>query len=214
MPQSGGRISPAWGRVIFLGAWLDLAEPVSGGVARLRVGRYLLALQAARPLNHAREVSDRPFIDDRGPGFVRLPDFRQVAAGQDGQEAWCHPSIKAGPAAGKSSYRLGPEQFWPLQIAGVDKPNAGLPGLALTGRALRLVGGALGLGFALAGNRLQHRVECSRCSRAVEIQRLDAVKLYGPHAIWKDVGQRLLDDGCKIRTGRHEEDGCWPEFKQ
>jgi hypothetical protein len=56
------------------------------------------------------------------------------------------------------------------------------------------------------------RVECARCSRCVEIQRLDAVKLYGPHAIWKDVGQRLLDDGCQIRTGRHEEDGCWPAW--
>lgn len=56
------------------------------------------------------------------------------------------------------------------------------------------------------------RVECARCARCVEIQRLDAVKLYGPHAVWKDVGQRLLDDGCKVRTGRHEEDGCWPEW--
>jgi hypothetical protein len=40
-------------------------------------------------------------------------------------------------------------------------------------------------------------------------QRLDAVKLYGPHAVWKDVGKRLLDDGCQVRTGRLEEDGCW-----
>jgi hypothetical protein len=21
-----------------------------------------------------------------------------------------------------------------------------------------------------------------------------------------------LDDGCQHRTGRHEEDGCWPEW--
>jgi hypothetical protein len=56
------------------------------------------------------------------------------------------------------------------------------------------------------------RVECSRCSRCVEIQRLDAVKLYGPHAVWQDVGKRLLDDGCQVRTGRLEEDGCWPRF--
>jgi hypothetical protein len=56
------------------------------------------------------------------------------------------------------------------------------------------------------------RVECLRCFRTVEIQRLDAVKLYGPHAIWKDVANRLLDDGCKVRTGRNEEDGCWPDF--
>jgi hypothetical protein len=58
------------------------------------------------------------------------------------------------------------------------------------------------------------RVECNRCLRCVEIQRLDAIRLYGPDTTWREVGQRLLDDGCRIRTGRHEEDGCWPDFKQ
>jgi hypothetical protein len=57
------------------------------------------------------------------------------------------------------------------------------------------------------------RVECMRCFRTVEIQRLDAIKLYGPHAVWKEVGNRLLDDGCKVWTGRLEEDGCWPDFR-
>ncbi|WP_297534303.1 hypothetical protein [Nitrobacter sp.] len=56
------------------------------------------------------------------------------------------------------------------------------------------------------------RVSCLRCSRVVEIQTADAIRLHGPHAIWKDVGQRLLDDGCRNRTGRHEEDGCWPDW--
>jgi hypothetical protein len=56
------------------------------------------------------------------------------------------------------------------------------------------------------------RVECRRCARTIEIQRLHAVKLFGPHAVWKDVGQRLLDDGCQVRTGRLEEDGCWPDW--
>nr|WP_082512420.1 hypothetical protein [Afipia sp. Root123D2] len=58
------------------------------------------------------------------------------------------------------------------------------------------------------------RVECSRCGRIVEIQTVDAVRLYGPHAVWKDVGQKLLDDGCQVRTGRYEEDGCWPQWAQ
>jgi len=57
------------------------------------------------------------------------------------------------------------------------------------------------------------RVGCRRCARTVEIQRLDAVRLYGRDAIWKDVGQRLLDNTCTQRTGRHEEDGCWPSFE-
>src|SRR6476660_1405654 len=36
------------------------------------------------------------------------------------------------------------------------------------------------------------RVECLRCFRAVEIQRLDAIRLYGQHSMWRDVGQVLL----------------------
>jgi len=58
------------------------------------------------------------------------------------------------------------------------------------------------------------RVECLRCFRIVEIQKADAVRFYGPHAVWKDVGQRLLDQTCTNRTGRHEEDGCWPDWRK
>jgi hypothetical protein len=57
------------------------------------------------------------------------------------------------------------------------------------------------------------RVSCRRCERTVEIQTVDAVRLYGGNAIWKDVAQRLLDDTCQQRTGRYEEDGCWPSFE-
>ena len=47
----------------------------------------------------------------------------------------------------------------------------------------------------------------------MEIQTADAVRLYGGNAAWKDVAQRLLDNTCQQRTGRHEEDGCWPAFE-
>jgi hypothetical protein len=58
------------------------------------------------------------------------------------------------------------------------------------------------------------RVSCRRCERTVEIQTVDAVRLYGGNAVWKQVAQRLLDDTCQQqRTGRHEEDGCWPGFE-
>jgi hypothetical protein len=57
------------------------------------------------------------------------------------------------------------------------------------------------------------RVACGRCGRSVEIQKADAIRLAGPQAVWKDVGQRLLDDTCQQRTGRHEEDGCWPSYE-
>ena len=56
------------------------------------------------------------------------------------------------------------------------------------------------------------RVSCRRCERIVEIQKVDAIRLYGQQASWKEVGQRLLDNTCQNRTGRHEEDGCWPAF--
>src|SRR3984893_7543378 len=34
------------------------------------------------------------------------------------------------------------------------------------------------------------RVSCRRCERTVEIQTVDAVRLYGGKAVWKDVAQR------------------------
>jgi hypothetical protein len=57
------------------------------------------------------------------------------------------------------------------------------------------------------------RVSCRRCERTVEIQTADAIRLYGGNAVWKIVAQRLLDNTCQQRTGRHEEDGCWPAFE-
>jgi hypothetical protein len=66
--------------------------------------------------------------------------------------------------------------------------------------------------YSWVGKRHVLRVECSRCSRIVEIQEADAARFYGASALWKDVGQRLLDQTCTNRTGRHEEDGCWPDW--
>jgi hypothetical protein len=57
------------------------------------------------------------------------------------------------------------------------------------------------------------RVECLRCFRIVEVARADAVRLYGADARWRDVGARLLADGCQFRTGNHEADGCWPDLR-
>src|SRR5829696_9298252 len=57
------------------------------------------------------------------------------------------------------------------------------------------------------------RVSCRRCARIVEIQKTDAIRLYGQQASWREVGQRLLDNTCKNRSGRHEEDGVWPAFE-
>lgn len=94
-----------------------------------------------------------------------------------------------------------PNEYWRalLDDASADGGN---PASATSGRLLRL------------SQIPQHllRVGCRRCSRTVEIQKVDAIRLYGPDAIWRDVGQRLLDNTCSQRTGRHEEDGCWPSY--
>jgi len=95
-----------------------------------------------------------------------------------------------------------PPEYWQalLDDAGADGGN---PGPTASGRLLRL------------GQIREHllRVGCRRCGRTVEIQKVDALRLYGPEATWGAVGQRLLDNTCTQRTGRHEEDGCWPPFE-
>ena len=91
-----------------------------------------------------------------------------------------------------------PDEYWEALFR--DPRAAGRPPLPIQQRRLSEI------------PREVLRVECARCSRCVEVQRLDAVRLFGPHAVWKDVAQRLLDDGCQVRTGRHEEDGCWPSW--
>jgi len=57
------------------------------------------------------------------------------------------------------------------------------------------------------------RVSCRRCDRIVEIQTADATRLFGANAIWKDVALRLLDEGCRQRTGSRNDDGCWPAME-
>ena len=105
------------------------------------------------------------------------------------------------PARGQAPDDDLPPEYWQalLDDACADEAD---PVARASGRALRL------------DEIPQHllRVGCRRCGRTVEIQRVDAVRLYGPDAIWREVGQRLLDDTCTQRTGRHEEDGCWPSY--
>jgi len=55
------------------------------------------------------------------------------------------------------------------------------------------------------------RLDCLKCLRCIEIQRADAVRLFGPHAVLKDVAMALLENGCRARDGGHD-DGCWPSW--
>jgi hypothetical protein len=91
-----------------------------------------------------------------------------------------------------------PPEYWQAVL---DEAEAGMPGSSIRTQQLADI------------QRHLLRVACRRCGRTVEIQKADAVRLAGPQAVWKDVGQRLLDDTCQQRTGRHEEDGCWPSFE-
>lgn len=92
-----------------------------------------------------------------------------------------------------------PPEYWQALL---DDPHAETRPASPSGGTLRL------------SQVPQHllRLGCRRCARVVEIQKADAVRLYGPDALWKDVGQRLLDATCTQRTGRYEEDGCWPSY--
>lgn len=94
-----------------------------------------------------------------------------------------------------------PSEYWQALLEDA-RADVGRPGPGSSARLLQL------------SQIPQHllRVSCRRCARTVEIQRVDAVRLYGSDAVWKDVGQRLLDNTCSNRTGRHEEDGCWPSY--
>jgi hypothetical protein len=95
-----------------------------------------------------------------------------------------------------------PPEYWQAVL---DDPRAD-PGSRPTGPSIRTQ--------RLADiQRHLLRVACWRCGRTVEIQKADAVRLAGAQAVWKDVGRRLLDDTCQQRTGRLEEDGCWPSFE-
>jgi hypothetical protein len=91
-----------------------------------------------------------------------------------------------------------PDDYWDAVLA--DPRARAKPGVPIQNRRLSEI------------PRNVLRVSCRRCERIVEIQTADAVRLYGEHAIWKDVGQRLLDNGCQQRTGSHEDDGCWPSY--
>jgi hypothetical protein len=91
-----------------------------------------------------------------------------------------------------------PPEYWQSVLS---DPRAASNGLRTRQRALSEI------------QRHVLRVSCRRCGRTVEIQTADAVRLYGPEAVWKNVGQRLLDDTCQQRSGSHEDDGCWPSFE-
>jgi hypothetical protein len=90
-----------------------------------------------------------------------------------------------------------PAEYWESVLR---DPRAGATGAQMRQRPLSEI------------QRHVLRVSSRRCERTVEIQTADAVRLYGGNAVWKDVAHRLLDNTCQQRTGRHEEDGCWPGF--
>ncbi|MGY4467652.1 hypothetical protein ACVWWK_003361 [Bradyrhizobium sp. LB9.1b] len=57
------------------------------------------------------------------------------------------------------------------------------------------------------------RVECLKRLHIVEIERAEALRRYDGGSLWREVAMRLLADGCMHRTGRHDEDGCWPDLR-
>lgn len=114
-----------------------------------------------------------------------------------------HMEKLAAETALKSATTIpGPEAALPAEYwdAVLKDPRAGANGISIQQRRLSEI------------PRHVLRVVCRRCSRTVEIQTADALRLYGGNAIWKEIGQRLLDDTCRQRTGSYEDDGCWPAY--
>jgi hypothetical protein len=125
------------------------------------------------------------------PASWRMPTPRQME--KLAAEAARRPSL----AAAAPDAPL-PAEYWDSLLR---DPRAGATGVQIRQRSLSEI------------QRHVLRVSCRRCERIVEIQTVDAIRLYGGKALWKDVGQRLLDDTCRQRTGSHEDDGCWPNFE-
>ncbi len=129
------------------------------------------------------------------PASWRMPNRKQM------EEMARHLDRNTPPVRGLAPNDGLPEDYWQALLE--DVRSAGGPLLPRGSLSQRRLG-------EITDHVL--RVECRRCGRTVEIQKADAVRLYGSEAAWRDVGQRLLDDTCTQRTGRYEEDGCWPSF--
>jgi hypothetical protein len=131
-------------------------------------------------------------MSNERPASWRMPTPEQME--KLAREAARQPPPQPDPAPGDPL----PDDLWNAVLA--DPRAAGQPWLPIQQRRLSEI------------PRHVLRVACARCQRIVEIQKADALRFYGPHAVWKDVGQRLLDQTCTNRTGRYEEDGCWPDW--
>jgi hypothetical protein len=125
------------------------------------------------------------------PASWRMPTPKQM------EKLAIEAARRRGPAAAAPDAPLAPEYCESV----LKDPRAGATGAWMRHRRLSEI------------ERHVLRVSCRRCERTVEIQTVDAVRLYGDNAVWKDVAQRLLDNTCQQRTGRHEEVGCWPAFE-
>lgn len=128
----------------------------------------------------------------------RFPTEKQARAEETLQQMHQNSALPPAPALGPADSM--PEAYWDAVLSDPvtrSKP----PGVPIQNRRLSEI------------PRHVLRVSCRRCDRIVEIQTADAVRLYGEHAVWKDVGIKMLDNGCQERTGVREDDGCWPDYQ-
>jgi hypothetical protein len=126
----------------------------------------------------------------------RFPTQKQASAEDTARRMQAAAAPPPTPAVGPADPM--PDSYWDNVLA--DPAARARPGIPIQNRRLSEI------------PRHVLRVSCRRCDRIVEIQTTDVVRLYGEHAVWKEVGQRLLDNGCQQRTGSHEDDGCWPSY--
>ncbi|MDB6165999.1 MAG: hypothetical protein JWQ83_1139 [Lacunisphaera sp.] len=147
---------------------------------------------------------------NRRPADWRFPTDRQQRAEETARRMQAATDTKSGhkPDLAPSSYPPlptpgpadpMPDSYWDAVLA--DPRASARPGVHISQRRLSEI------------PRPLLRVSCRKCDRTIEVTTGDAQRLYGQHAVWKDVGSTLLEANCTARTGSRDDDGCWPNFE-
>src|SRR3977135_4615388 len=103
------------------------------------------------------------------PASWRMPTPKQM------EKLAAEATRRRSPAAAAPDAPL-PAEYWESVL---KAPRAGATGPRMRQRCLSEI------------RRHVLRVSCRRCERTVEIQTVDAIRLYGGNAVWKHVARRL-----------------------
>lgn len=138
-------------------------------------------------------------MSNRRPADWRFPTDKQQRAEETARRmsAAAAPEPPSPAPAGEPADPM-PDAYWDAVLN--DPKATARPDVAIQNRRLSEIPQPL------------LRVACRKCDRIVEIETTGAQRLYGQHAIWKDVGIHMLKANCTSRNGSRDDDGCWQDF--